>query len=104
METARPLINFSVILPTRERPAQLQRAVASLLATAAHPDRVELVLYIDDDDRISQQVELPGITTVRIVGPRGTMGQMTRACYQAATGTYILLANDDIAFRTAGWD
>jgi hypothetical protein len=32
------------------------------------------------------------------------MGAMTGACYAAARGDYLMLMNDDVVCRTAGWD
>ncbi len=96
--------DFSLILPTRERPALVERTLDSLCATATRPEQVEVVLYADDDDLVSQAIEYPALKLRKLVGPRQRMGQITRACYRACTGRIIMLANDDIIFRTPGWD
>jgi hypothetical protein len=98
------MIDISLILPTRERPEQLRRALESLCATAEHPESIEVVLYIDRDDDASKAFEFQGVRLVRIVGPRTSMGRMTADCYAASTGSCIMLGNDDMAFRTPGWD
>jgi hypothetical protein len=100
----RIVIDISLILPTRKRVPQLERALASITATAQRPEALEVVLYVDEDDADSRAVEFSGLRLVKIVGKRGTMGTITRTCYEACSGRYVMLANDDIVFRTPGWD
>lgn len=97
-------ILFSILLPTRQRPAILKRCLESIAATAADLPAVECVLYVDEDDDSSLHVEQPGLALTRIIGPRRTMGAMHQACYAAARGRFVMLAGDDIVFRTPGWD
>jgi hypothetical protein len=97
-------MEISLILPTRQRTSRLRQALDSLAATACRPDRIEIVLYVDLDDHESRAFSYSGLTLKTIVGPRARMGEMTRACYAASVGRAILLANDDICFRTPGWD
>jgi hypothetical protein len=71
---------------------------------ADHPQRLEAVVYVDRDDRASHGIDHAGLQVVRLVGPRVAMGAMTQACYAVCTGRCVMLANDDLMFRTAGWD
>ena len=32
------------------------------------------------------------------------MGALNRACFEASTGRYVMLSNDDVIVRTPGWD
>ena len=98
------MIDFSLILPTRERPALARRMLDSVFATAERPENVEIIAYVDHDDRASLALEHPCLSLVKLVRPRATMGAITQACYAAASGRFIMLANDDIVFRTPGWD
>ncbi|HEY5311190.1 MAG TPA: hypothetical protein VIK18_01680 [Pirellulales bacterium] len=98
------MIDISLILPTRKRVPQLTRALTSLVATAWRPESLEVVLYVDEDDAQSHAVEFSGLRLVKLLGRRGTMGAITRTCYAACQGRYLMLANDDIVFRTPGWD
>jgi hypothetical protein len=98
------VIDISLILPTRKRVPQLMRALTSMVATARRPEALEIVLYVDEDDADSRDVEFPGLRLVKLIERRGTMGAITRACYEACRGRYIMLANDDIVFRTPDWD
>ena len=99
----RPL--FSLIVPTRGRPAQLLRFLDSIAATAFHAERIELILVIDGDDRASLGVTHPRLNLRPAVGPPGrTMGELNRAGYAASRGDWVMLLNDDVIVHTRGWD
>jgi len=98
------MVDISLILPTRERLPQLQRVLESAASTADRPERLEIVLYLDDDDIPSHEFTFPKLNLVPLIRPSVAMGQMTNSCYEASTGRYIMLANDDIVFRTPDWD
>lgn len=95
---------ISLLLPTRNRPVELARALASAAQTARQPDRLEAVLYLDEDDRATHGFACSDMRLIKLVGPRICMGAMTRACHAAATGEIVMLANDDVVFGTPGWD
>ena len=98
------VVAISLLLPTRKRVPQLERALASIIATARCPDALEVVLYVDEDDAESRAVECSALRLVKLVGRRASMGAITRTCYEASQGRYIMLANDDIVFHTPDWD
>lgn len=96
---------FSLIVPTRGRPAQLRRFLESVAATASRPGHIEVVLVTDEDDGHSGGVSHPRLRIRRVVGPPGrTMGALNRAGYEASRGEYVMLLNDDVVVRTRGWD
>lgn len=95
---------FSLLLPTRQGPDLVHRLLESLASTTDRPDRVEIVLYVDTDDRPSQGIDHEAFSVVKLIRPRATMGVMTQECYEASSGRYLMLLNDDVLFRTAGWD
>jgi hypothetical protein len=98
-------VEISLLLPTRERPALVQRLLDSLVQTTVDLQAIEVVLYIDDDDLASQEICHGEISLIKIVGGAGqTMGSMNRACYDASHGRLVMLINDDTVFRTKGWD
>jgi hypothetical protein len=98
----RPL--FSLIVPTRRRPAQLARLLESVCRTAYHPERIEVILVVDADDPASL-VPHPRLTVRHVVVPPGqTMGALNNAGYYASIGAYVMLLNDDVVVRTPGWD
>jgi hypothetical protein len=100
-----PRPTFSLIVPTRGRPAQLRRFLDSIAATARRPAHLEIVLVIDDDDPVSLAADHPRLTLRHVVGPPGrTMGELNSAGYAASAGEHVMLLNDDVIVRTRGWD
>jgi hypothetical protein len=98
-------VHFSLLLPTRGRAPLVQRLFDSLVETTTELWKLEVVLYIDEDDADSEEISHPEISLVKVVGhPGETMGNMTRACYDASQGSYLVLMNDDAVFRTSDWD
>jgi hypothetical protein len=95
---------FSLLLPTRDRPQLARQALTSVLETADRPDRLEVILYVDEDDGPSQDITCAGLKVVKLIRPRDRMGAITQACYAAATGRYVMLWNDDVVCRSRGWD
>jgi glycosyltransferase involved in cell wall biosynthesis len=99
------LIAISLIVPTRGRPTQLRRFLASVAATASRPDQIEVILVTDEDDPSSSAARHPQLAIRSVVGPPGrTMGALNGAGYAASTGKYVMLLNDDVVVRTRGWD
>lgn len=95
---------YSLIVPTRKRPAKLARFLDSVARTAAHPERVEVVLVVDDDDRASCLTH-PRLNVAHAVGAPGrTMGALNNAGFAASTGDWVMLLNDDVIVRTHDWD
>jgi hypothetical protein len=95
---------FSLIVPTRKRPEKLARFLDSVARTAAHPERVEVVLVIDDDDRASC-VSHPALNVKHALGAPGrTMGALNNAGFASTTGDWVMLLNDDVIVRTPNWD
>lgn len=98
-------MNISLLVPTRNRPRLLQRLLDSLVETTADLANVEVVLYIDEDDTQSKQFSHRSLSPIKIIASPGrSMGEMNRLCYEASRGRYVMLLNDDVVFRTSGWD
>lgn len=98
------MADISLILPTRERLSLANRMLDSVCQNADRPQRLEVVVYVDRDDEASHGIDHADLHVVRLVGPKAKMGAMTQACYAACSGRCVMLANDDLVFRTAGWD
>lgn len=89
---------ISILCPTRKRPAQLARMVQSVRATAK--TAVEIVAYVDDDDQ-----SYPADCASKVVrGPRIILTDCWNRCADVAQSDIFLQGNDDIIFRTPGWD
>jgi len=99
------MIEFSFLLPTRGRPGQVQRFVRSVIETAARLEQVEVILCVDDDDPVSHEIDCSPLSAKTVVVPPGiSMGALNRSCFEASSGRYIMLINDDVVIRTHDWD
>jgi len=96
---------FSLIVPTRQRIEKLRRFLVSLAATTADTGRIEVILVVDADDAESRAFHFDRVPLRRvIVEPGLPMGALNQAGYEASTGDYIMLLNDDVIVRTRKWD
>lgn len=96
---------FSIIVPTRGRPAKLRLFLDSVRVTTARLDTIELILIMDADDQETLSFEYDEFPIKRIVVEPGlNMGALNMAGYEEATGDYIMLLNDDVILRTENWD
>lgn len=95
---------ISLLLPTRGRYHVASRFLQSVVDTTARPADVEVVIYIDEDDVQSHELDHPALTIEKIIGPRITMGSYNTACLERAKGDIIILVNDDVVIQTKGWD
>jgi len=99
---------FSVIAPTRQRVAVLDRMLHSLWATAGDPSHVEVVLRCDDDDHETVPYVQGRGTEMCLVGSRlngyATLATLINEAARQATGDLVLVVNDDAEFQTPGWD
>lgn len=97
---------ISILLPSRGRPAQLERFLDSVEEYADKPHRVEVIVRLDEDDTAPYKLETLARSNVKaLVGPAGAgMGRMTNECFALASGHIIMLAGDDMVFRTDGFD
>jgi hypothetical protein len=91
--------------PTRERPELLRQFLDSLKANMDFPERIEVVLGIDADDRVSLDFTYPWFNLTKTVFPPGTpIGRMHQLCYEASAGDYVIIVNDDVILRLKNWD
>jgi hypothetical protein len=95
---------ISLLMPTLARPAAARRFLESVAARSRNLDRVEVVIYADDDDPGSHDLAFEGVSVTRIIGPSTTMGAFNTACLERARGQIVMLVNDDVLIRTDGWD
>ncbi|MCB1190627.1 MAG: hypothetical protein KDK90_09350 [Leptospiraceae bacterium] len=95
---------ISLLLPTRKRVKLAIRFLESIAKTAAFPEYIEVVIYIDEDDILSYDIDYKGLKIIKIIGQQSTMGTYNSECLAAATGDIIILVNDDVIIRTYAWD
>jgi glycosyltransferase involved in cell wall biosynthesis len=98
---------ISVIIPSRDRPQGLLRAIESIRATQGDYE-VEIVAVLDEPDLASQAIVfgLPGVKVV-VSGPGdfylGKPQDKFNLGYAAATGEWVVSGSDDITFDSPGW-
>ena len=86
----------------------MQRLVDSARSTA-HGE-IQFIWFIDEDDSESQmkvyELQRLGIAPYMVCEKRGKvlLSEAANLCYKEARADIILLAGDDIVFRTPGWD
>ena len=100
------MTKISILVPTRGRPRRLLDFLHSIIDTAAHISDVEVVLAIDEDDHSYDEVDWPvdRLQIKKTIGPQASMGSLNTRCLQQASGNFVMLGNDDVIFRTKGWD
>jgi len=97
-------VKISMLLPTRNRPELLKQFLDSVVKTSRYLSEIEIVLYIDDDDQSTQELDYKELNIIRLVGPRLSMGEYNHACLYHSNGKIIILVNDDVIIETRYWD
>src|SRR5512137_2080561 len=96
---------FSFLLPTRGRPDLAKRFLDSVVQTTCRPEDVEVVFCVDEDDEASLNLSCEGLDVKTVTVPPGfAMGALNRTCFEASSGRFVMLINDDVIIRTRGWD
>ncbi len=100
------MVKLSLLLPTRGRSEFVCEFLQSVISNACDPQCLEVVMNIDQDDSDSQAITgFPPLQIVKVVdSPGRPMGLMNQQCYEASSGRYVMLVNDDAVCRTNGWD
>lgn len=98
---------ISVLCPTRKRPREFERMITSAWNTACQPHLIEIVARVDDDDHTyghGRTLKPPeGVTMIQ--SPRiRQITDLWNQCFAGCSGDIVMQANDDIIFRTRGWD
>jgi GT2 family glycosyltransferase/tetratricopeptide (TPR) repeat protein len=106
---ARSPERIAAIIPTRDHPDMLARAIASLRAKARDPSRVAFVIVDNRNEMPAARAllrDLSGQAGVTIV-PMDEPFNWSRACNLGAAkanAPVLLFANDDIEMLAEGWD
>lgn len=102
---------ISILCPTRGRPHNVDAMMSSVFGTAAKPHNVEVVLYLDDDDGTrSRTCEVIddylafGHRVWVVEGPRIILSETWNRCAAAARHEVLAHSDDDVLYRTHGWD
>jgi hypothetical protein len=98
----------------------MQEVWDTALASAAKPDELEIVFYIDqavsekaiqelsridDHESLEKLEEMKSDQVKAVFGPRRMyIGRLWNAAYKESSGEIVMLCADDLRFRTSGWD
>lgn len=98
---------FSILIPSRGRPKELEAMLDSFFLMAKHPDQIEAIVRIDDDDpqrgkySISRNIKL--LSGSRFGGYKDNH-RFIEECAQEATGRYLMQCVDTAEMLTLNWD
>lgn len=102
---------ISLLIPSKGRPQGMQTVLESAFSKAHNSQEIEIVFYLDEDDKDSilkgqGLVDTYSSTHVKyIVGPsERVLSKLWNHCYEQATGPYYHHCGDDVVFRTKDWD
>ena len=103
------MINITILLPTRKRVETLKKSIESLIKTSKHPDRLQFLFAVDDDDidtiNFLKSTSYPnqGVLTFKPMGYENIHKyNNTLALY--AHGKWLMFFNDDALMTTYNWD
>lgn len=91
----------SLLCPTRGRPNLFARMVESASRLAREP--LEILAYVDADDAAIHEYTIRFGSLIQVGAPV-RVGQAWNALAVKATGQFLMMANDDLIFRTENWD
>ena len=106
---------IGLMVPTRGRPALLERFAKSIVQTTNDPSRIEIHTYLDRDDaaldeyaatieRLSAELGPLGISFAGGIGdPVGVPGAMNELG-RASKTDLLIMSNDDQVYTDFGWD
>lgn len=94
-------IVISILIPTRKRPHNIEKLWDSITRTVRNPIDIELVLYIDEDDKSYKNLKMP---YKKVNGERIVLSDMWNVCAKEATNDIMMYCGDDVLFRTKNWD
>jgi len=95
------MIDIAITFPTRGRPDNVRRLVASVRATAS--TNPEIIIYVDDDDTSYLGLDKE-LNIIIQNGPRKTLSSCYNDCVQKTSAEILMFAGDDLLFRTQNWD
>jgi hypothetical protein len=96
---------ISLLIPTRERPHNVQRLIDSLAYNSNDIKNLQICFYIDSDDVISGKgVDYKGIPYAIVRGERINLSDTYNRIIKVAEHDILMLASDDITIQTKDWD
>lgn len=108
-------VTIFLALPSRGRPEAVRECIRSAWAAADLPQRVGVVVRLDEDDPWLSEYRLEDLSSEDervmppfvVTGPRQTLGMAFDEAGMAALhwgASAVVMTGDDIRFQSAGWD
>jgi len=105
------MVNFSILIPTRNRVSLLKKAFSSIFSLAKDLNNIEVCVACDEDDKsIGISSELSNFNHFNIhYYFRSRSTNLVKDYYNwlamnFATGKYLIMCNDDVEFTVQDWD
>ena len=105
---------ISILTPTRNRVSRLNDFILSVYQHTRKKGRVEMLMYVDDDDPSRQQykeyskhcqTEFAEMLNIRFVfGESKSVSASWNDLYAKSVGDILIMGNDDLEYRTSLWD
>lgn len=105
---------ISILTPTRNRVSRLNDFIMSVYGHTRKKGRVEMLMYVDDDDpSLPQykeydkhcQTEFGEMLNIHFVfGEAKSVSESWNDLYHKSVGDIIIMGNDDLIYRTSLWD
>lgn len=98
------MYQLSVLLPSKYADKR-ERFFANAFSTASNPNRIEWVVCLDADHEhpVGATYRNKNIITT-YAEPSPYRSHFFDAAWKASTGKFLMMGNDDIIFKTKGWD
>lgn len=102
------MTRISLLTPSRQRVGALRDMLLSAWSCASSHAELEACVYVDlDDPDVGAYMEMTDALPFAMhltVGPPRAMSDLWNAALERATGEVLMLAADDLRFRSDGWD
>ena len=101
-------MKISILTPTRQREWRAKKFAHSVLSTAAVPEEIEMLFYIDSDDPELVQYSnwhLESSKQIKIyVGDPISISKSWNIIADKCIGDILIMGNDDLVYHTSNWD
>jgi len=102
---------ISLLTPTRGRVVFCQQMIQSVIDTVNHPERIEFIFYVDWDDpqhdeyiKTFKKYQNNPCRLEFIVAEPISVSKGWNIMAENCSGDVFKMGNDDIRYRTKGWD
>ena len=95
---------ISICCPSRGRPELAQRMIKTAYDTVSDKNKIEFLIYLNDDDSTLEQYKKLLDSNHYVIGPDQSTCFSWNQLANRSQGDIIMLAGDDMQFKTNNWD